>query len=87
MAVALVGAHAAYSGVVRKAFQVNAVVIPSARVSATVRKSGGAIEVRASGHRSARAALLVDGQVKAIGEGAAIVAIPPRGDVAVTVLY
>ena len=84
--VALACPQGARAGVVRRAFQVRAVVIASARLSSTIQASGGAIEIRAAGHRSAPAALLVDGQVKVL-ESAAILAVPPRGDVAVTVLY
>jgi hypothetical protein len=86
IAVALACAHAVHAGVLRRAFQVRAVVIASARLSSTIQPSGDAIEIRATGHRSARAALLIDGQVKVL-ESAAILAIPPRGDVALTVLY
>jgi len=84
--VALACPQRARAGVVRRAFQVKAVVIASARLSSTIQASGGAIEIRAAGHRSAPAALLVDGQVKVL-ESAAILAIPPHGDVTVTVLY
>jgi hypothetical protein len=85
-AVALAFPHAARSGVVRRAFTARAVVIASARVSSTIQASGDAVEIRAVGHRSAPAALLVDGQVKVL-ESAAILAIPPRGEFTVTVLY
>ena len=85
--VALACPQGARAGVVRRAFQVKAVVIASARLSSTIQASGGAIEIRVAGHRSAPAALLVDGQAKAIGESAAILAIPLRGEVVVTVLY
>jgi len=84
--VALACPRAARAGVVRRALQVRAVVIASARLSSTIQPFGGAIEIRAAGHRSAPAALLVDGQVKVL-KSAAILAIPPHGDVTVTVLY
>jgi hypothetical protein len=84
--VALACPQAARAGVVRRALQVRAVVIASARLSSTIQASGGAIEIRAIGHRSAPAALLVDGQVKVL-ESAAILAVPPRGDITVTILY
>ena len=87
MLVALACANAAHAGIVRRTFQVGAFVIHSARLSSTIVASGGAIEIRVAGHRSAPAALLVDGQAKAIGESAAILAIPLRGEVVVTVLY
>jgi hypothetical protein len=86
IAVALACPHAAHSGVVRRAFQVRAVVIASARLSSTIQPSGDAIEIRVAGHRSAPAALLVDGQVKVL-ESPAILAIPPGGEIALTVLY
>jgi hypothetical protein len=86
VAVALACPPAVHAGVVRRALQVRAVVIASARLSSTIQPSGDAIEIRAAGHRSAPAALLVDGQVKVL-ESAAILAVPPRGDVTVTVLY
>jgi hypothetical protein len=86
IAIALACAHPVHAGVVRRAFPVRAVVIASARLSSTIQSSGDAIEVRAVGHRSAPAALLLDGQVKVL-ESAAILAIPPRGDFALTVLY
>ena len=85
-AVALAFPHAAHAGVVRRAFTVRAVVIASARLSSTIQASGHAIEIRAVGHRSAPAALLVDGQVKVL-ESSAVLAIPTRGEFAVTVLY
>jgi hypothetical protein len=78
--------HAARAGVARRAFQVRAVVIASAKLSSTIQASGGAIEIRAAGHRSAPPALLVDGQVKVL-ESTTILAIPPGGEFAVTVLY
>ena len=80
-------ADPAFAAVVRRTFQVGAVVVASARISSVVQASGGAIEIRAVGHRAARAALLIDGQVKIIAESATIVVMPPGGDVAVTVLY
>jgi hypothetical protein len=85
-AAALALSHAAHSGAVRRAFTVRAVVIASARVSSAIQASGDAVEIRAVGHRSVPAALLVDGQVKVL-ESAAILAIPTRGEFAVTVLY
>ena len=85
-AVALAFPHAANPGVVRRAFTVRAVVIASGRVSSTIQASGHAVDIRAVGHRSVRAALLVDGQVKIL-ESAAVLAIPTRGEFAVTVLY
>ena len=87
MVAALTCVQPVHAGVARRSFQVGAVVIASASVSSTVRASGGVIEIRAVGHRSARAALLVDGEVKAIGKSPAIATIPASGDVAVTVLY
>jgi hypothetical protein len=86
IAVALACAHAVHAGVLRRAFQVRAVVIASARLSSTIQPSGDAVEIRAVGHRSVRAALLVGGQVKVL-ESAAVLAIPSRGEFAVTVLY
>jgi hypothetical protein len=84
--VAFASADAARAGVVRRTFQVGAVVIASARLSSTMQASGAAIEIRAAGHRSAPAAVLVDGEVKIV-ESAVILPIPPSGAIAVTVLY
>jgi hypothetical protein len=85
--VALACAEDAIAGAVQRAFQVGAVVVASARISSTAHASAGTIEVRALGHGSAPARLLVDGELKAIGETGTILAVPLRGDVRVTVLY
>jgi hypothetical protein len=85
--IALACGNAAFAGGTRRTFRVGAAVVASARLSSQVRASDGAIEVRASGHRAAPAALLVDGQVKPIADLPTILPAPTDGEVVVTILY
>lgn len=87
MLVGLAAAHAASARAVRATFTVGASVVATGRLSSSALASGGAIEVRVSGHRSSRAALFVNGQTRPIEDSPAILPAPAVGVVLVTILY
>jgi hypothetical protein len=80
-------ADAAPAATIRRTFQVGASVVATGRLSSRTLAGGGSIEVRASGHRSAPAALLENGQARPMGNSPAILPAPAGGDVVVTILY
>ena len=88
--VALFIARAAVAASHDASFRVGATVVTSGTVSAALSPGGDGKDVRvaALGRRQLPPALLIDGQVHVMGsDSTGTIAVPPHGDVVVTILY